>query len=299
MFINNHQSTKMKRTIIAALLLGTAFTASAQQTTIYSQDFEGSSEEIFEDGWDVIDFSGESPDGGIFNSNAQIEEKGFSGKTIGLLTFESNEGTLTNMPNTDAGVKTEDYILPEGASSVSFKLGGIGYSGGAVNHYSIYIMTAEEYNGLGTAAQLGAYLDTKTAVETGNVTGNAVTKTFDLSAYAEKTVSLIFRLHDGTGNTILLVDDVVVKSGTLSSGDFSASQFAVYPNPASNSVSVAAQNNTLKGVTIADLNGRIVASHTFNSIALADISIEKFTAGTYIMTISSESGNVSKKIVKQ
>lgn len=290
----------MKKTVIAALLLGSGFAMSAQQTTLYSQDFEGPYQDIFDDGWDVIDFSGDSPEGGIFNSSPQIVAKGFTGQTMGLMTFTSDNGAMVNHPNTDSGMKTEDYDLPEGVSSISYKIGSVGFTGGAKSNYSVYIMAAEEYNGLATPAQLGAYLDAKTPAATGNINGNATTETLSLTAYAEKTVSLIFRLHDSLGNTFLLIDDVTVVSGVLASDGFTSAQFAVYPNPATNVLNIEApQGALINNVTIADMNGRIIAQNTFDSLAAATVDIGRFTAGTYIMSVSSDKGIITKKIVKQ
>ena len=64
------------------------------QETIYSQDFEGNPQSIFDEGWLPIAFVGPTDLNGIVNSNANIVEAGFAGNTFGSASFELNDNNF-------------------------------------------------------------------------------------------------------------------------------------------------------------------------------------------------------------
>lgn len=78
-----------------------------------------------------------------------------------------------------------------------------------------------------------------------------------------------------------------------------ASQFAVFPNPASNVVTVSGAEALVDAIELIDLNGRTVKSVKVNGVAEAQINISDLSAGVYMMNISSDKGKTTKKIVKQ
>lgn len=290
----------MKKSIITALFLGSFACAQAQLTTLYSEDFEGDDQVIFSQGWNFIKLHPDSSDGGIFQPSPSIQAKGFTGKTIGGLTFTTVGTTITNLPNTDVLIRSRNYDIPVvGTTSVSFRRGSVPAGASASSHYAVYIMAMEEFVGLDTPAALKTYLDAKTRATSATISGQSSIVTLDLSAYAGKTVALLFRLYNSPTNSILLMDDVTVSNTPLSTADFVASQFSVYPNPASNKVKVAASNGKgITKITITDLNGRIVKTKDLAGIESTDIDLNDMASGTYLMGISSEEGTIMKKIVK-
>jgi len=77
------------------------------------------------------------------------------------------------------------------------------------------------------------------------------------------------------------------------------SKFSVYPNPATNLVKISSDSNTLfDDVKIIDLNGRTVKTVNLNKVANAEINISDLASGVYMLSISSENGSATKKIVK-
>ncbi|MDR6966116.1 hypothetical protein J2X31_000109 [Flavobacterium arsenatis] len=291
----------MKKSILTALFLGLLSYANAQEI-LYSQDFEGNNDDIFADGWDVIDLYGQSPDGGIFNPSPSIQAIGFTGKTIGVLTFTTVVGSvLTHITGTDVAIKSADYDLPDGPSYATLRVGSVAVGAIGSAHYSIYIMASTEFNGIATPEALKNYLNTKTPVRSETVFASSSMISIDLTAYAGQNVSLIFRLHDYPthSNTILLFDDITIKAGTLDTPVFNANQFVVYPNPTSNLVSIRASNTlSINSITISDLNGRILKTHAFNSLASVELDLSEMATGTYFLGISSEEGTTTKKIIK-
>ena len=74
-------------------------------------------------------------------------------------------------------------------------------------------------------------------------------------------------------------------------------EFAVYPNPANDFLILKSNNNLqIKEISIADLNGRIVLKQT---ASLDKININQLEKGVYLLTVNSDKGIVTKKIVKE
>lgn len=101
-------------------------------------------------------------------------------------------------------------------------------------------------------------------------------------------------------DTVAYVINVV---GTADTGagvnEALASKLSVFPNPANNVINIAnAENILVNGVVIADLNGRTVKNAKFDGVAEASVNIADLAAGVYMMTISSDKGTATKKIVK-
>lgn len=289
----------MKKSITTALCLG-LFSCVYAQETLYSQDFEGNNDDIFANGWDVINLYENAPEGGIFSPAASIQAAGFTGKTFGGLTFEIGPSSFpVHVPGTDIAFKTEDYDLPAGNSTISYRVGSIAIGANSSSHYSVYIMASSEFIGIDTEASLKAYLDTKIPADAATISGQSSTITLDLTPYAQQTVSLIFRLHDSPTNALLLFDDIIVKAETLDTPDLNANQFAVYPNPTNHKVTVNASNAfDIDSITITDLNGRAIKNYTFNSLASVELDLDEMASGTYFLGISTEQGTVTKKIIK-
>jgi len=289
----------MKKSITTALCLG-LFSCVYAQEILYSQDFEGNHDDIFANGWDVINLYENSPEGGIFSPVASIQAAGFTGKTFGGLTFEIGPSSFpVHVAATDVAFKSENYMLPAGISSVTYRVGSIAIGANASSHYSVYIVPSSALSELDTEAELKAFLDAETPVDAATISGQSSTITLDLTAYAEQTIVLFFRLHNSPSNTLLLFDDIIVKAETLDTPRLNANQFAVYPNPTSHKVTVDASNAfDIDSITITDLKGRAIKNYTFNSLARVEIDLDEMASGTYFLGISTEEGTVTKKIIK-
>lgn len=78
----------------------------------------------------------------------------------------------------------------------------------------------------------------------------------------------------------------------------SALSFSVYPNPATNSLSVSHENAMISNIQLVDVNGRVVKSVDFEGVSEAQLSIGDLNSGIYIVNITSPEGVSTKKIVK-
>ncbi|MFK8044954.1 MAG: DUF4465 domain-containing protein [Crocinitomicaceae bacterium] len=82
----------------------------------------------------------------------------------------------------------------------------------------------------------------------------------------------------------------------LSVGKNSSSEFAIYPNPSENLVTISATEKS--DLRIIDLAGRIVYSQN-SMIGQTSVSLENLNSGIYIVQINSNGNTRSRKLVKK
>ncbi|KQS45810.1 hypothetical protein ASG38_14430 [Flavobacterium sp. Leaf359] len=105
-------------------------------------------------------------------------------------------------------------------------------------------------------------------------------------------------VHDNYGG-FAYVDNIVMTDLALGVGEQVASNFSVYPNPSNGLVNISNDlNSVLTSVSLTDLNGRTVKTAKLNGDSSAQINIADLAAGVYMMTINSDQGSVTKKIIK-
>ncbi|MNJ95044.1 hypothetical protein D3C87_127480 [compost metagenome] len=91
----------------------------------------------------------------------------------------------------------------------------------------------------------------------------------------------------------------VIVAGTAGVNENLMSKLSVFPNPANDVVNVTNNENILvNGVEVVDLNGRTVKTAKFDGVANAQINVADLASGIYMMTVSSDKGTMTKKIVK-
>jgi hypothetical protein len=101
----------------------------------------------------------------------------------------------------------------------------------------------------------------------------------------------------------VMFDDLLVNAqadeslGTVNN-KFANNALVVSPNPAKDFVNVTGDNTTITGITISDLNGRVVKSLSFDGVSSKQVNISDLSAGVYMMNISSNKGTATKKIIK-
>lgn len=72
---------------------------------------------------------------------------------------------------------------------------------------------------------------------------------------------------------------------------------AVYPNPVNDVVNVTV-DALVSNVAIVDLNGRTVKTAKFDGVSQASVNVSDLASGVYMMTVTSDKGATTKKIVK-
>ena len=280
-----------KHLLMAAFCLGTAAAANAQ-TVVYSQNFEGTTQEIFNEGWNIKIKTGPSINYGVFNAVPEIQALGFSGKTMGATTYNTANNAPVHVAGTDIMITSPVIDIPQSQVTLSYRIGSMAVENNASSHYSMYIITEEDFN--------STLLESKTAEDEATMQGESSSTAFTITDYNGQSVVLVFRLHESPTNAALLFDDIVISTGIMGSESFTANTFTVYPNPAKDSITIKGNEGTsFNSVSICDLNGRTILTKQFSGASDAQIDIAGLSAGMYIMTASSDKGTVTKKIIKQ
>lgn len=84
-----------------------------------------------------------------------------------------------------------------------------------------------------------------------------------------------------------------------SENNFATSNFSIYPNPTSDVINVNAGNLLINAVQISDLNGRIVKNIGTESISNIQIDVQDLNSGIYLMSVFTNEGVGTSKIVKK
>lgn len=279
-----------KQLLFGALLFGSLLTVNAQ-TTVWSDNFND--EDISD--WTLVD-----SDGDEFNWSAvQITDQ--NNEPVGTPVLRSFSWDPAPPPN-GTGLNPDNWAISP-VINLSAQTAGtlikLNWKAMAADKdfdaekYTVYVATSNTTEAL--LASAVTFNETLTGVN------DLTARTLDISSFAgEATVFVAFR-HNGSFNEFSMeIDDVaVVAGGTASVNDVLASKLAVFPNPVNNVINISnAENILLNTVQIADLNGRIVKSTQLDGVSKAEINVSDIASGIYMMTISSDKGTTTKKIVK-
>lgn len=117
--------------------------------------------------------------------------------------------------------------------------------------------------------------------------------------YSNQAVRIGIR-YFSSDHYMFMVDDFKVTSSTLGNSSFSANKFAVYPNPATDVVTITNSDNAaFSSVAFTDVNGRTVKTVDASNVSELQINVSDLTSGIYFMNITSENGNAVKKFIKK
>src|SRR6185437_3086389 len=81
----------------------------------------------------------------------------------------------------------------------------------------------------------------------------------------------------------------------IKSVEAQSSNIKIYPNPAQNNFTIQTPNTEKQYVTVFDINGKLILSQTILNTTTIDAS--NFNAGVYTISITGNTGVVTKKLV--
>ncbi len=87
--------------------------------------------------------------------------------------------------------------------------------------------------------------------------------------------------------------------GTSNFNSVQANFSNVYPNPVVDFASISLVDTQINAITVMDINGRVVKTGNSNELLNAKIDLSDLTAGIYLMTIDTDKGITTEKIVKK
>lgn len=129
-------------------------------------------------------------------------------------------------------------------------------------------------------------------------TAEWVEYSFDLDNYQGQNVYIAINCvsDDQFG---FAIDDFKVSGGTLSSDDFFANNLSVYPNPVANIFNLSSTTALIEEIKIVDINGRVVSSQKLDYLLNAQINISDLNSGLYFISVKTNVGVGTSKIVKK
>ncbi|MHA3789366.1 T9SS type A sorting domain-containing protein [Flavobacterium hauense] len=302
----------MKKQLLTGAFLLASFFAVQAQETIYTQPFDVYGDVFPTDEslptWDSFSTDGDTAFFTVYQTDADLLALGLSGAgTAGSANF-----TVTGTAPNQQIVMTEgsDNLLvsvplefpADAPAYATFKAVALG-NANATPAYDVIALTSDDLTAMAAATTLeefAAALDAAAVLLTvTNVSKTeAELKNVDLADYAGETILLGFRHHNsGTLPAYLFIDDLTVATGVAGVNENVLASLSVYPNPTSDVVNVAV-DALVSNVAIADLNGRTVKSVKFDGVSNASVNVSDLASGIYMMTVSSDKGTTTKKIVK-
>ena len=105
-----------------------------------------------------------------------------------------------------------------------------------------------------------------------------------------------------TAAATVLFDNLNVKASSTDTllglgSNIISNKFVISPNPTSDFVTISNSDN-INNVSISDLNGRIVKESKFINVSSIQMNLASLVPGMYMMSITSEKGTETMKVMK-
>ncbi|MFP9113313.1 T9SS type A sorting domain-containing protein [Flavobacterium sp. RHBU_3] len=302
----------MKRFLLAGCLFLAFFTANAQLTFSFEEA----------EGFTTGDITGQSSYWGTFSDTDPMEvSSDYANDGENSLKFSApttNDYTggylYFNNPYTNYSISMDVLTDAISSSGTGFQISGLNYASSVYTTAStlyfyyasggIYVFYGDGDSDYQLIGSVDAEVWTNIKVEY-NVDNNEIyyyvnEELVFTSAFYEGVpvaVNLVQFLADD-GDTSWYIDNVVVAEATAAVAVNTKPAFSVYPNPATDVVNVSAGNATINAVSFTDINGRVVKTQQMSATTTAQVSIADLATGVYVMNITSDSGTISKKVIK-
>lgn len=177
------------------------------------------------------------------------------------------------------------------------------YSGEVLSPASLTAMTtfstvnSSYYNGYGLGCQRFPYLSRTYWGHGGNYYGYAASMMY----YPPDSICVALLINQDVNATLVarvFMHTLVNSLATGTEEPVEAPAFACYPNPANESVTVecAAAYTTPSTLVLTDVAGRVVHTETITA-PVVQLSTAEFPAGVYVMTIETENGSSTQRLV--
>lgn len=299
----------MKRhLLLGALLLGSISMMNAQQT-LFEDNFDSYDDFIIANigEWTQIDVDG-SPTYGIEledETTVEFENSGYTGTAI-IFNQSATNPALDSWTPVSGAKSLNFFAAQEPVNDDWFITPRItmATTGNKVTFQARSITDAFGLEKMAIAVSTTGNTDPAdfTVISTGTSIDVPVEWTefsFPLDTYAGQDIYIAIHYVSDDSFALLVDDFSVTADGVAGINDVLASKLTVFPNPVNNVITISsAENILLNGVQIADLNGRIVKSTQYNNISNTEVNVSDLASGVYMMTISSDKGTATKKIVK-
>ena len=204
-----------------------------------------------------------------------------------------NGAFVTSLPN-----NREMYLPTSGTVKMGNKGTETQFYGGALDEVRLW-------NVARTPAQIAANKTTELAA--GDRTGLVAYYQFNQGTAGGSNTSITTLTDSSVNNnpgtltnfTLTGNNSNFVNTAILATQGFAIdSKTQIYPNPATNEVTINHTDLTNVAVKVTDISGKLLINQTLDQTS-STVSISDLNAGVYLFTITSNEGQTTKKIVKQ
>ncbi|RZJ29152.1 MAG: T9SS type A sorting domain-containing protein [Flavobacterium sp.] len=324
-FRKNFKTTIMKKTLLALLLVAAG---GVQAQNLYSYGFDPTVNDLAVDGWVTLNRSA-SPTATVWtlaSYDGTDDTAPFGGLSTPGQDGAENSFALVNYTSTSGGATSTisnwlftPTIEVQNGDVVTFYT-RIGKNttpedpdASYADRLQLRMSTTGDASTQPTAGptQLGSYTtlladvnpnltltDYPTSWDTGLITST-------ISGLAGPTmVKFAFRYFvtnagpSGANSDIIGIDTFSVDRPTAGTSDFFATNFRMYPNPASSVINLSSATTQIQSAQLTDVNGRIVKNVSFNGVSEAQINIADLNTGVYFLKVQSALGTGTAKVIK-
>ncbi|MEO4007015.1 choice-of-anchor J domain-containing protein [Flavobacterium sp. CAU 1735] len=223
---------------------------------------------------------------GILNAdlNAKTGNK-FIGAFAALLPEEGGEG-----PNNDWLISPPIHL------------------GVSANELHFWVKSLGKATGV-KAYKVGVYIEAKKPIDLADftiisgetpltVSEKWEQKHYNLDAYADQTVRI--GIHFVASDMhLFMMDDFEVTTSTLSTADFFANNFSVFPNPAKDVLNISTKNNIeIKKIELTDVSGSVVKQLLVQREAEVAVNLVGLPSGVYFIAVETSQGKGTSKFIK-
>ncbi|MEL6813030.1 MAG: T9SS type A sorting domain-containing protein [Bacteroidota bacterium] len=227
------------------------------------------------------------------------------GDFVGVTDFTPGSG----IPYTDGD---QGYQISDADGNFILEFDEVDLTGVATPSMSIdYFLSETGYEGDGTVNESGSDrlriyvkdLTNSTEIDILDTTGNDINDlgiegawiTGSVNLVADSTVQLVIEVRCNAGSEAFFFDNLVFSGDPLSVDDVTGAQFAMYPNPTTDFITISSALQGEKAVAIFDVLGKEV----INTIVAdgAQLNIAELTSGIYIVQITEGNAVATKKLV--
>lgn len=111
--------------------------------------------------------------------------------------------------------------------------------------------------------------------------------------YLVNPLRYICNSHTNNGSTFFST----IQRNNLNLNDFNTTAISIYPNPATDFINIAIQNNTvISDISIADMTGKIVLYQNKNT---ENINIQNLSSGLYFLSVYADGKKITTKFLKK
>jgi len=109
--------------------------------------------------------------------------------------------------------------------------------------------------------------------------------------------------HDGTSNIngnndVILLDNIELRGELSSQENNDHSEIRLSPNPAISTVQVLSGKEPIQQIKLLDYSGKLWQSHVCGNVFQYAVSLDNLPAGMYLVSITTESGVYTKKLIR-